>query len=61
MKKKTKKTLNRIKKRWRKTTWFEKTLGLFKILYNLCKIVGWLNREIPTVWPIIEETLKNLL
>ena len=61
MKKKMKKTLTSVKKRCKKATWFEKAFALFKNFYTLCKVVGWLIREIPTVWPIIEETLKNLL
>ena len=61
MKKKMKKTLKRVKKWRKKATWVEKFLNLFTIVYKLCKIIGWLSREIPTTWSFIEELLKNLL
>lgn len=56
-----KKQLNRAKMWWKKTSWFEKAVSLFRFLYGLHRFVGWVQEKIPTVWPIIEEYLKNLL
>lgn len=60
MKKKVRKQLKRAKKWWKKTTWFGKIVALFQFVYKLNKVVGWLKGVAPTVWPIVEECLKNL-